>query len=36
MGFDPNRQHTRNRLDYVYAAASVAVFVAMIAWALFG
>ncbi len=36
MGFDPRRQHKRSWLDYVYVAAAVVVFFALLAWALFG
>ncbi len=34
VGFDPTRKHKRTRFDYVYVAASVIVFVALIVWAL--
>jgi hypothetical protein len=34
VGFDPTRKHKRTRFDYVYVAASVIVFVALVVWAL--
>ncbi len=36
MGFNPNRQHRRNNLDYVYVAVGSAAVVALIVWAFFG
>ena len=36
MGFNPNRQHRRSNLDYVYVAAGSVAVLALIVWAFFG